>query len=293
MFEAMAVIFTAIFFDAEPVKSFELRHKAREAANKLGRLVELNVKAIKSSGLIATLLGNMPANRNALFEYGVHMVERLLQSGLDPEQVTWSQVLPTAVAMVPNQAQVFTQIIDYYLSDKGRKHLPDIKRFAKEDSPASDEVLLRYCMEAIRLNGIFGSYRKSQTNLTLDDKGGKVHIKAGDNVFVSFIDANRDPDVFPKPEEVDLNRPMESYIHYGVGPHTCLGSEASKVALTAMLRVVGRLDNLRRAPGAQGELKKIPREHGFYTYMREDQSSFYPFPMSKCLLLLQLLGMQA
>ncbi|KAH1726426.1 hypothetical protein KXX40_000269 [Aspergillus fumigatus] len=280
MFEAMAVIFTAIFFDAEPVKSFELRHKAREAANKLGRLVELNVKAIKSSGLIATLLGNMPANRNALFEYGVHMVERLLQSGLDPEQVTWSQVLPTAVAMVPNQAQVFTQIIDYYLSDKGRKHLPDIKRFAKEDSPASDEVLLRYCMEAIRLNGIFGSYRKSQTNLTLDDKGGKVHIKAGDNVFVSFIDANRDPDVFPKPEEVDLNRPMESYIHYGVGPHTCLGSEASKVALTTMLRVVGRLDNLRRAPGAQGELKKIPREHGFYTYMREDQSSFYPFPMS-------------
>lgn len=187
MFEAMAVIFTAIFFDAEPVKSFELRHKAREAANKLGRLVELNVKAIKSSGLIATLLGNMPANRNALFEYGVHMVERLLQSGLDPEQVTWSQVLPTAVAMVPNQAQVFTQIIDYYLSDKGRKHLPDIKRFAKEDSPASDEVLLRYCMEAIRLNGIFGSYRKSQTNLTLDDKGGKVHIKAGDNVFVSFV----------------------------------------------------------------------------------------------------------
>jgi linoleate 10R-lipoxygenase len=66
-----------------------------------------------------------------------------------------------------------------------------------------------------------------------------------------------------------------------------LGGDASKVALTAMLRVVGRLDNLRRAPGAQGELKKIPREHGFYTYMREDQDSFYPFPMSKRLPLLQ------
>jgi linoleate 10R-lipoxygenase len=77
---------------------------------------------------------------------------------------------------------------------------------------------------------------------------------------------------------------MESYIHYGVGPHTCLGGEASKVALTAMLRVVGRLENLRRAPGAQGELKKIPKENGFYTYMREDQSSFYPFPMSKSLI---------
>jgi hypothetical protein len=74
---------------------------------------------------------------------------------------------------------------------------------------------------------------------------------------------------------------MESYIHYGVGPHSCLGGDASKVALTAMLRVVGRLDNLRPAPGAQGRLKKIKREHGFYTYMREDESSFYAFPMSK------------
>ena len=74
---------------------------------------------------------------------------------------------------------------------------------------------------------------------------------------------------------------MESYIHYGVGPHTCLGGEASKVALTAMLRVVGRLKNLRRAPGPQGELKKIPRDHGFYTYMRADETSLYAFPMTK------------
>jgi linoleate 10R-lipoxygenase len=48
-----------------------------------------------------------------------------------------------------------------------------------------------------------------------------------------------------------------------------------------MLRVVGRLDNIRPAPGAQGQLKKIKRENGFYTYMREDESSFYAFPMSK------------
>lgn len=74
---------------------------------------------------------------------------------------------------------------------------------------------------------------------------------------------------------------MESYIHYGVGPHSCLGGDASKVALAAMLRVVGRLDNLRPAPGPQGELKKIPRDNGFYTYMRQDETSFYAFPMSE------------
>jgi linoleate 10R-lipoxygenase len=76
---------------------------------------------------------------------------------------------------------------------------------------------------------------------------------------------------------------MESYTHYGVGPHTCLGKEVSKVALTAMLRVVGRLENLRRAPGPQGQLKKIPRPNNFYSYMLEDETGFYAFPMSTLL----------
>jgi cytochrome P450 len=80
---------------------------------------------------------------------------------------------------------------------------------------------------------------------------------------------------------VRLDRPLESYIHYGVGTHACLGKDASMTAITAMLKVVGRLDNLRRAPGPQGELKKIPRPGGFFIYMREDRGSYFPFPTSK------------
>lgn len=74
---------------------------------------------------------------------------------------------------------------------------------------------------------------------------------------------------------------MDAYIHYGEGPHKCLGMEVSKVAITAMLKTVGRLDNLRRAPGPRGELKKIPRPGGFYIYMKEDESGYFPFPTSK------------
>lgn len=95
------------------------------------------------------------------------------------------------------------------------------------------------------------------------------------------VQANRDPEIFPDPNTVRTDRPLESYIHYGMGPHTCLGRDASRVALTAMLKVVGRLDNLRRAPGPAGELKKIPRPGGFYIYMRADHGSFFPFPLSE------------
>lgn len=78
-----------------------------------------------------------------------------------------------------------------------------------------------------------------------------------------------------------IDRPMERYLHYGLGPHACLGGKASQTALTAMLRVVGKLDNLRRAAGPQGQLKKMARPGGFYTYMRADHGSYFPFPTSE------------
>ncbi|EFE44257.1 hypothetical protein TRV_00943 [Trichophyton verrucosum HKI 0517] len=279
MFMIMCLIFTTIFFDLDPAKSFPLRQAARTVAQQLGQIMEARVKAVK--GGILSLFSRMGENKNALAQYGVHMIRRLLDSGLSVEQVTWSQVMPTAGAMIPNQAQVFTQIIDYYLSEEGKVHLPDIKRWAKERTDEADEKLLHYCMEGIRLNGTFGSYRESTAALDIDDDGRNVSVKPGDKVFVSFVGAARDPNIFPSPHEVRLDRPLDSYIHYGEGPHACLGKDANMIALTSMLRVVGGLDNLRRAPGPQGELKKIPRPGGFYIYMREDQSGYFVFPMSK------------
>ncbi len=156
-------------------------------------------------------------------------------------------------------------------------------------------------MEGIRLNGTFGSYREAHIDTEIDDGDRKVKVKKGDKCFVSFVcpppipsspsipsyptnppqvSAAFDPNIFPSPHTVRLDRPLSSYIHYGTGPHQCLGEAASKVALTAMLKVVGRLDNLRRVDGPQGQLKKVPREGGFYVYMREDWGAVWPFPVS-------------
>jgi cytochrome P450 len=89
---------------------------------------------------------------------------------------------------------------------------------------------------------------------------------------VSFVDIAKDPNIYPSPELVKLDRSIKLYIVYGTGPHECLGGEGSEVALTAMLKVVRGLDNLRAAPSDQGSMKKIPRPGGFYTYMDALQS---------------------
>ncbi|EXJ92751.1 prostaglandin-endoperoxide synthase 1 [Capronia epimyces CBS 606.96] len=276
---AMSVIFTAIFFDFEPTKSFGLRTVARKLATMLGTLIEANVKSVTATSLVAKLVDGFRENDNALADYGVHMIRRLSETGMSTSDIVFSQILPTACAMVPNQSQVFTQIMDYYLSPEGLKHWPEIQRLSRIDSRESDDKLLRYVNEAIRLNGTFGSYRRSEVHhVFAHEEGQPVSVKPGDKVFCSFVSAARDPKIFPDPDEVRLDRPLDAYIHYGIGEHTCLGKEASMVALTAMLRTVGKLENLRRAPGAQGELKKVPRPGGFYVYMREDQGSYFVFP---------------
>lgn len=79
---------------------------------------------------------------------------------------------------------------------------------------------------------------------------------------------------------VNPRRPAEKYIHYGVGPHACLGRDASQIAITEMFRCLFRRRNVRRVPGPQGELKKVPRPGGFYVYMREDWGGLFPFPVT-------------
>lgn len=135
-------------------------------------------------------------------------------------------------------------------------------------------------MEGIRLSSAASFYRESTVNMTVDDGDRLVQVKVGDRICSSIVGANREAAYFPNPNTVDVHRPLDRYLHYGVGPHTCLGAAASRVALTAMLRTVGRLNNLRRAPGPQGQLKKVSKPGGSMSYMRADHGGYFPFPTS-------------
>lgn len=106
LYKVLAVIFVCIFSDLEPANSFPLRHATRAVAQQLGKLVESNVHSISMTGMVAGIVDKFRENRNPLSDYGVHMVRRLLDSGLGVGEITWSQILPTAGAMVANQAQV-------------------------------------------------------------------------------------------------------------------------------------------------------------------------------------------
>ncbi|KAJ5239525.1 hypothetical protein N7468_004144 [Penicillium chermesinum] len=279
LYMVLTTIYSALFFDLDAPKSYPLNRAATAVAQQLGSVVSASVKADLDNGVLSSVLSNFRAHDNALREFGTGALRRLKEAGLDASEITWSQVIPTLVNLVPNQGQVFTQVIEYYTGE-GKAHLPEINRLAKQESPENDDLLYRYILEAIRINGTFGAYREAVNSVTIEDNGKKIDIQPGNKVFASFVEANHDATVYPEPNEVKLDRPIDSYINHGQGPNTAFGQEITKIALVSMLRVVGRLENLRRAPGAQGQLKKIPQEGGYYVYLRQDGGSYFPFPMS-------------
>ncbi|PYI33000.1 peroxidase [Aspergillus indologenus CBS 114.80] len=277
MFMIMATLYSSIFFDVDLMKSFSLHRAAQAVSQELGRLVEGHVKSINSPSFLSGIIDSFREDHNVLKDYGDQLIKRLLESGHGVSEVTWGQILPAAVEIVHNQAQMFTQIIHFYLTE-GKHHLAAINQLAKQDTLDANDKLTRYCLEAIRLNGNLGTYREAQTNITLSDENGPVYLKEGGKVFVGSRGANRDPIAFPSPDEVRLDRPIDSYIDFGTGPQSGLGKDATLIAVTAMVRVVARLDNLRPAPGAQGVLKKIPQKGGYSVYLREDHGAYSPFP---------------
>lgn len=283
----MSGVFALIFFDVDPAGSFPLHLKAHKATEVLGSVVAKNVEAIAHSGILSRITQAIWPHDSALKSYGIHMIERLLKSGIEPEKLVWGHILGTAGGMVSNQGQLFGQTLDYYLLGAGQKHWADIQKLAHDDSEAAFEKLQRYFLEGSRLAGETAVIRQTAKATTVTDSGRTIDLKAGDRVFVNLRAASHDPAVFPNPDEVDLNRPMDSYIHLGYGPHQCLGLPMTKVSLTVMLKEVAKLKNLRPAKGAQGKLHKVEKKmypgekYPYHAYLTENWDMYFPFPCGK------------
>ncbi|KKA30858.1 hypothetical protein TD95_000745, partial [Thielaviopsis punctulata] len=280
LYRILAAIFTTIFFDLDPAKSFPLRQYTKEVSDKLAGIIAMNVKLAKFG--IAPLYAEALKKDEPLAAYGKNMYKALAAQGFSPDDVVNSHILPTAGAMVPNQAQVFAQAVDFYLRPENAAHVTELHSLATApSSPETDELLLGYAMEGARLAGTFGAYREATADTVIsEDDGRQIPVNAGARVFVSFVQAAHDPRRFPDPEKVDPRRPREAYLHYGKGPHACLGREASEAAITELFRALWSKKNVRRMPGLQGELKKVERGKGFFVYMDENWSQMTPFPQT-------------
>ena len=67
-------------------------------------------------------------------------------------------------------------------------------------------------------------------------------FKEGDRLWLSWAMANRDPAVFPTPNEIDLARQGNRHLGFGLGIHRCIGSNMARMVFKRML--IGVLDRM-------------------------------------------------
>ncbi len=59
-----------------------------------------------------------------------------------PEDVVWFELLPAAATVVVNQARLFGEAIDFFLSETGQGYLPELTRLCKLDTPEAEKQIL-------------------------------------------------------------------------------------------------------------------------------------------------------
>ncbi|NUP24542.1 MAG: cytochrome P450, partial [Streptomyces sp.] len=146
-------------------------------------------------------------------------------------------------AVTNNSGQMFYLLLT-------RPDLADRLRTQPSIRPQAIDELLRYIphRNAVGLSRI-----------ALEDVGIRgVRIRAGDPVYVSYLAANRDPDVFPFPETIDFTRSPNPHVSFGFGPHYCPGGMLARLESELLVdALLDRLPDLRLAvPADQVPFRK-------------------------------------
>jgi cytochrome P450 len=82
-----------------------------------------------------------------------------------------------------------------------------------------------------------------------------VALRPGDRVLLALGSANNDPDMFPEPDDIRLDRDNNSkHLAFGSGIHRCLGAFLAPAEMAVLLREV-----LRRMPDYALDESKIAR----------------------------------
>jgi hypothetical protein len=105
-------------------------------------------------------------------------------------------------------------------------HPDDAKRLATEPElmPNAVEELLRAYSPVTMARLV-----------TSDVTYGGCPMKEGDKVLMNFPAANRDPEVFEAPDEVQLDRAHNRHVAFGSGIHRCAGSNLARMELQVAL----------------------------------------------------------
>ena len=155
------------------------------------------------------------------------------------------------LAAIPPVAKATARATNRLLSSSGA--FAGARSAAQQDD---QDLLWRYVSEALRFEPQTSALlRETAIRATLSpDTRHRQTIPEQHLVLASTASAMRDPHTVTRPRLFRPDRPDSAYLHFGSGPHRCLGEHIGPVLVTAAVAALFRRPGLRRVPGPAGRL---------------------------------------
>jgi cytochrome P450 len=239
MIEWTSVLFQFLFFD--PMNDPALRARAITASASLNSYIDATI-----------------AERKAKPRDGDDVLTRCLalQSAGVPGMTDLdirNDFIGLIIGAIPTTGTATALIVDELLNR------PVELAAARAAAKAGDDERLRaYVFEALRFNpmtpGIFRT--ANQDYAVAKGTSRETTIRSGATVIVATQSAMFDEKRIDDPDSFRVDRPGYTYMHWGYGLHACFGQYINAVQITQIVKALLLRDNLRRAPGDAGQLKK-------------------------------------
>ena len=108
---------------------------------------------------------------------------------------------------------------------------------------ADPDLIVSAIEELLRFES---SVQLNNRKLTADSEIGGVAMKRDDYVWLCIGAANRDPEMFPDPDRIDIGRERNRHLAFGAGIHACagmsLGRMEARIALNGFIRRFGTIE---------------------------------------------------
>ncbi|NHD18464.1 MULTISPECIES: cytochrome P450 [unclassified Actinopolyspora] len=167
------------------------------------------------------------------------LLSGLIQARDEQDKLSETELLDLAVGLlVAGHETTATQIPNFVYVLLTHPAELEWLRNHSERVPEAVEELMRFV--PLGVNAAFPRYALEDVEL------GGVLVRAGEPVLASLASANRDEEVFERPEELNLARESNAHIGFGHGPHHCLGAQLARMELQVALgTLLGELPELR------------------------------------------------
>lgn len=189
-----------------------------------------NASAVEVFGYFTELVGRHAARLADGTAPSDELVPQLLSSEVNGRRLTTEEVILTCITLLMAGAET-TLNFGSNLADKLIEHPEVWKRLQADRS-----LIPAFMDETLRLTGpVQRLYRIA----TRDTQLGEAQIREGEWVALFWGAANRDPDVFPNPHVLDLDRPNAGkHLSFGMGIHFCAGAPLARLEMSCLLEAM-------------------------------------------------------